>query len=186
MGIHLHLHGSLPGAIGMYSLAVGISRVGQTLPEPVYPLLSGLSAATVGIIALAAVRSSERAITDKLTRFLVYLGGIMGMLYTALWYYPVIMLGAGLTTLIWDLRYLHAVANLFNKSHRKSTAGDEALESLGNGCSWASDSQTSQDLSKPLPPTTPAYPEQRPDTPESAYRHPGRSSPIIIHHHQER
>jgi len=56
----------------MYSLAVGISRVGQTLPEPVYPFLSGLSAATVGIIALAAVRSSERAITDKLTRFLVY------------------------------------------------------------------------------------------------------------------
>lgn len=69
----------------MYGLSVGIAYVGSTLPTPVYALLSGLNAATVGIIALAAVQLSKRAITDKLTRFLVYLGGIMGMLYTALW-----------------------------------------------------------------------------------------------------
>lgn len=93
----------------MYGLAAGISHVGNTLPIPVYALLSGLNAATVGIIALAAVRLAERAITDKLTRALVYLGGIMGMLYTALWYYPVIMAGAGFTTMIWDLQYLQAI-----------------------------------------------------------------------------
>lgn len=33
----------------------------------------------------------------------------MGMLYTALWYYPVIMVGAGLTTLVWDRRYPHSL-----------------------------------------------------------------------------
>ncbi|KAK4694847.1 chromate transporter, partial [Lecanoromycetidae sp. Uapishka_2] len=60
----------LPGAVGMYGLSVGIAHVGNTLPPPVYALLSGLNAATVGIIALAAVRLSERAVTDKLTRFL--------------------------------------------------------------------------------------------------------------------
>ena len=75
----------MPGAIGMYGLAVGVSHVGSTLPDPVYALLSGLNAATVGIIALAGVRLAGRAIFGKLTRFWVYLGAFMGMLYTALW-----------------------------------------------------------------------------------------------------
>ena len=69
----------------MYALAVGVGHIGNTLPVSVYALLSGLNAATVGIIALAAVRLAERAITDKMTRILVYLGGALGMLYTALW-----------------------------------------------------------------------------------------------------
>jgi chromate transport protein ChrA len=68
----------------MYGLAVGISEVGDTLPGPVYALLSGLNAATVGIITLAAVQLSEKAITDKLTRSLVFLGGAAGMLYVSL------------------------------------------------------------------------------------------------------
>lgn len=39
---------SLPGAIGMYALSLGISRVNDVLPSPVYALLSGLNASTVG------------------------------------------------------------------------------------------------------------------------------------------
>lgn len=155
----------------MYGLSVGISRVGNTLPEPVYALLSGLNAATVGIIALAAVRLSERAITDKLTRFLVYLGGIMGMLYTSLWYYPVIMLGAGLATLIWDLRYVHAAAGFFQRRRGKPQSGTKELVDLENA-SRASDSQYSQDVWKPLPPPPPAYSKAGTNTPESAFRHP--------------
>ena len=165
---------SLPGAVGMYGLSVGISRVGNTLPEPVYALLSGLNAATVGIIALAAVRLSERAITDKLTRFLVYLGGIMGMLYTALWYYPIIMLGAGLTTLIWDLKYLHTATDLLKDLRKKKPPEEKTLSDLEKG-SWVTDSRSSQDLWKPLPPPPPAYSKTRPSTPESAYRHPRRA-----------
>ena len=69
----------------MYALAVGMGHVGSTLPLPAYALLSALNAATVGVIALGAVKLAERAITDKVTRFLVYYGGVMGMLYTALW-----------------------------------------------------------------------------------------------------
>lgn len=98
---------SLPGAIGMYGLSLGVSQIGETLPAPVYALLSGLNAATVGIIALAAVNLAEKAITDKLTRVLVFLGGVGGMLYTALWYYPILMIGAGVATVVWDYRWLH-------------------------------------------------------------------------------
>lgn len=101
-GLFAFLVWSLPGALGMYGLSLGIARVGDVLPGPVYALLSGLNAATVGIIALAAVQLSRKAITDSLTRCLVFFGGVAGMLYNALWYFPVLMAAAGIFTVIWD------------------------------------------------------------------------------------
>jgi chromate transport protein ChrA len=90
----------------MYGLSLGVSHIGDTLPLPVYALLSGLNAATVGIIALAAVQLAQKAITDKVTRALVFLSGVGGMLYTALWFFPVLMAGAGIVTIVWDFRWL--------------------------------------------------------------------------------
>lgn len=139
----------------MYGLALGISRVGTTLPMPVYALLSGLNAATVGIIALAAVRLAERAITDRITRALVYLGGIMGMLYTALWYYPVIMVGAGLTTLVWDLRIPHGVINLLRRclSWYAPTHKNTVPDLEKNDGVWAEDRRSSVSIPiRPAPP----------------------------------
>ena len=112
---------SLPGAIGMYALSLGVSRIGDTLPALVYALLSGLNAATVGIIALAAVQLAGKAITDKLTRALVFLGGVAGMLYTALWFFPVLMLAAGLATLAWDFKWLHHIFKPFWRQHPRSS-----------------------------------------------------------------
>lgn len=111
----------------MYGLSVGISRVGSSLPLPVYALISGLNAATVGIIALAAVRLAEKAITDRLTRALVYLGGIMGILYTALWYYPVLMIGAGITTIVWDMRWPHRIAVFCKQCLAKPVSAEKEL-----------------------------------------------------------
>lgn len=93
---------SFPGAIAMYSLTLGVSRISETLPEPVYALLSGLNAATVGLIALAGVQLARKAITDKLTRLQVLFGACAGMCYTALWYFPVLLVVAGLLTPLWD------------------------------------------------------------------------------------
>lgn len=106
---------SLPGAIGMYGLSLGVSHVGETLPAPVYALLSGLNAATVGIIIFAAVQLAKKTITDKLTRVLVFFGASSGMLYTALWYFPLILLCAGLTTLVWDFGWLHRIVEALRK-----------------------------------------------------------------------
>jgi chromate transport protein ChrA len=91
----------------MYGLSVGVSNIGTALPRPVYALLSGLNASTVGIITLAAVQLSEKAITDKMTRILVFLGAAAGMLYNALWYFPLLMFLAGIATIIHDFRWLH-------------------------------------------------------------------------------
>ncbi|KAK9478952.1 chromate transporter-domain-containing protein [Lipomyces japonicus] len=94
----------LPGAIAAFGLGVGVSKINDTLPAPAYALLSGLNAATVGIIALAAVQLSQKAITDKLTRILVFAAACAGMLYNALWYFPVLMIMAGACTIFWDYR----------------------------------------------------------------------------------
>ncbi|KAH6974829.1 hypothetical protein EDB80DRAFT_867841 [Ilyonectria destructans] len=72
---------SLPGALGMYGLSIGVSNIGESLPRAVYTLLTGLNAATVGIIVLAAVQLSEKAVTDNITRVLVFLGAAAGIMY---------------------------------------------------------------------------------------------------------
>ncbi|KAL2842791.1 chromate transporter-domain-containing protein [Aspergillus pseudodeflectus] len=92
----------LPGAIGMYALSLGVQRIDETLPKPVYALLSGLNASTVGIIALAAVQLAEKAIRDRISRILVIFGACAGLCYSALWYFPVLMIAAGVATAVWD------------------------------------------------------------------------------------
>ena len=148
----------------MYGLSVGVSKIGSTLPSPVYALISGLNAATVGIIALAAVRLSERAITDKLTRLLVYLGGVLGMLYTALWYYPIIMIGAGLASLLWDRRYPHLIKNgttriikRLRPSRRPLILTERTRTKDVEEGSEIKPPWPLYDIGKPLPPPPPTY-----------------------------
>lgn len=40
----------------MFALSLGVGQLDDVLPSVVYALLSGLNAATVGIVALAAVQ----------------------------------------------------------------------------------------------------------------------------------
>ncbi|KAI6805213.1 chromate transporter [Hortaea werneckii] len=95
---------SLPMAMAAFGLGLGVANIGDELPAPAYALLSGLNAATVGIVALAAVQLSNKAITDTLTRILVFIGATAGALYNALWYFPVLLAGGGLITVLWDLK----------------------------------------------------------------------------------
>ncbi|KAI6782271.1 Chromate transport protein-like protein [Emericellopsis cladophorae] len=117
---------SLPGAIGMYALSIGVSNISEQLPRAVYALLSGLNAATVGIIVLAAVELSQKAITDKVTRILVFLAGAAGLLYNALWYFPVLMVASGIVTIIHDFRWLHPVVHKVTRMFEKKK--DEEIE----------------------------------------------------------
>lgn len=116
----------------MYGLSMGVSRVGDTLPAPVYALLSGLNAATVGIIIYAAVQLAKKAITDKLTRALVFLGAATGTLYTALWLFPVILLCAGLSTLVWDSAWMqHTLLRLWKRRSKDNLTDEEKATETG-------------------------------------------------------
>ena len=119
----------------MYGLGVGISNVSETLPRAVYALLSGLNAATVGIIVLAAVELSEKAITDRLTRIIVFFTAAAGMLYNALWYFPVLVVGSGVATVLFDYRVFHpaakAVAGLVERIRGSKQREDVVREEEG-------------------------------------------------------
>lgn len=94
---------------------MGIANIDEKLPAPVYALLTGLNAATVGIVALAAVQLSQKAITDKFTRILVFLGGTAGILYSALWYFPVLLVISGISAVVWDYRWAHRLVRMARK-----------------------------------------------------------------------
>lgn len=117
----------------MYGLSIGISNIGDSLPGPVYALLSGLNASTVGIILVAAVQLSDKAITDRITHMLVFLGGAAGILYNALWYFPLLMFLAGISTVVHDYRWLHGPVKAFvslakNLRRRGRDEEPEAME----------------------------------------------------------
>ena len=119
----------------MIGLSIGVSKIGSTLPRAVYALLSGLNAATVGIIALAAVELSNKAVTDKLTRIIVFLTGAVGILYNALWYFPALMFTASLSTVIHDYRWLNrlgqATIRIFRHARPSMGLGSHANETDG-------------------------------------------------------
>ncbi|KAF1815452.1 hypothetical protein P152DRAFT_455165 [Eremomyces bilateralis CBS 781.70] len=117
---------SLPGAVGMFVLSLGVQRIGDVLPGPVYALLSGLNASTVGIIALAAVQLAEKAITDPLTRILVIGAGCAGLCYNALWYFPVIMVVGGTMTVVWDI-WLRQQVEKFRASIQRKRKSQQEL-----------------------------------------------------------
>jgi chromate transport protein ChrA len=114
----------------MYALSLGVQRMNEVLPAPVYPLLSGLNASTVGIIALAAVQLAEKAIKDKLTRILVILGACAGLCYNALWYFPLLMLLGGLATVIWD-GWLNRKIDMAKKKLKRREQDLERIEETG-------------------------------------------------------
>ena len=106
----------------MFGLAWGVSKIESILPDPVYALLSGLNAATVGLIALAGLQLSTRTITDGLSRTVLIGTACAGLLYTALWYFPVLMIIGALLAIVWDLWMKRAVARLrkhFNDSRKR-------------------------------------------------------------------
>jgi chromate transport protein ChrA len=103
----------------MFGLAVGVSHIKQQLPDIIYALLSGLNASTVGIIALAAVQLSQNAIKDQLSRILVIFGACAGLCYTALWYFPILLLCGGFVAAIWDTWMGKKVTDALDKLKKK-------------------------------------------------------------------
>ena len=95
---------ALPGALGMVAVGVGVSSIPDELPGPVLSLFTGLNAAAVGLIALAAFQLGAAAGTDRITIALVWLSASFGICYHAPWMYPVLIAAGGITTLLWDFR----------------------------------------------------------------------------------
>ncbi|KAF5322683.1 hypothetical protein D9619_000662 [Psilocybe cf. subviscida] len=125
---------SLPGAIAMFAFSLGVQKINDHLPGVVYGLLSGLNAAIVGLIALAGVQLARKAITDRITRLLVLFGGGAGVCYNRLWYFPTLLVGAGVVTVFWDLLGQNWARRWKNRRQREPSLPIEleALPTLTN------------------------------------------------------
>ncbi|KAM0425468.1 hypothetical protein ACHAPT_009257 [Fusarium lateritium] len=153
---------SLPGALGMYGLSIGVSNIGESLPRAVYALLSGLNAATVGIIVLAAVQLSQKAVTDTMTRILVFLGAAAGLMYNALWYFPLLMFLAGMAAVAHDFRWFHGPVKRVTATFRREArhTSEDAVEMqiqqeataarIGDGDSTTGNQSSREDATLPV------------------------------------
>lgn len=103
-GLLAFLLWSLPGAVGMVAVGVGVNRIPDELPGPVLSLFTGLNAAAVGLIALAAFQLGTAAGTDRISIGLIWLSASFGICYHAPWMYPVLIAAGGIVTLVWDFR----------------------------------------------------------------------------------
>jgi len=87
----------------MLGLGFGVQHIPGTLPDVVFALFSGLNAAAVGLITLAAYDLSSKVITDPLTRIEVLLSAAFASCYQSQWLYPVLMVAGGVATLMLDM-----------------------------------------------------------------------------------
>lgn len=133
-GLIAFLFWSLPGAAGMAALGAGVRKFPERLPPIVLALLTGLNAAAVGLIALAAFQLSNSSITDPVTRLLVLGSASFGICYHAPWMYPLLVFGGGLVTLAYDFRhrFVKSVSAKLNIRNRKAIKQQSAVEVSSN------------------------------------------------------
>jgi chromate transport protein ChrA len=67
------------------------------------------------ILTYTLQKLASKAITDPLTRILVIFGACAGLCYSALWYFPVLVLIGGVTAVIWDLFLSRAIGRFLAK-----------------------------------------------------------------------
>ena len=69
----------------MAALGAGVRSIPSSIPNIVLALLTGLNAATVGLIALAAFNLSKSTITDRITRVILFCSAAFGICHPAPW-----------------------------------------------------------------------------------------------------
>jgi chromate transport protein ChrA len=122
---------ALPGALMMTGVAVAISHIPASLPPPVLALLTGLNAAAVGLIALAALQLASNAATDRVTLLLLWVSASFGICYHAPWMYPTLICASGVATFAWDFRRVWIIApmrKLRDRSREAEHIGMDRLE----------------------------------------------------------
>jgi hypothetical protein len=77
---------------------------------------------------------AEKAIRDRLTRILVITGACAGLCYNALWFFPVLILTGGVTTVLWDVWIQQSIGKLranWTTKRRRGKHQDGDVEEVG-------------------------------------------------------
>lgn len=146
-GLVAFLLWSLPGAIGMAGLGVGVGKIPEVLPGSVLALLTGLNAAAVGLIALAAVQLANGAVTDRITMGLVWISASLGICYHAPWMYPTLIAAGGMVSVVWDFRrvWIRRIGSLLKGRQRGEEEEVEMEVTTQTPASTSGPARTSQE-----------------------------------------
>ncbi|RUP44362.1 putative chromate ion transporter [Jimgerdemannia flammicorona] len=93
---------SIPGFIVMTGAGIGISYITSSVPIWALRLEQGLSAAAVGLVALAGFRLGSSIAKDRLTKILLLISAGLAICYEAPWLYPVLMIFGGTVSYVFD------------------------------------------------------------------------------------
>jgi chromate transport protein ChrA len=100
----------------MFCLALAVKHIPSSLPPLVLALLTGLNAAAVGLIFLAAYKLTQLTAVDSVTRIVLFSSAAIATCYISPWLFPVLTVSGGIVTFIWDLNHVQNAV-------RKSQAG---------------------------------------------------------------
>ncbi|KAK4056577.1 hypothetical protein OIO90_002425 [Microbotryomycetes sp. JL221] len=114
-----------PCAFIMAGVAFGVRNIPNTLPDIVFALFTGINAAAVGLVALAAYQLTNKVVTDGLTRLLLFISGAVAACYEAQWLYPVLMVWGGASTVAYDKFVLHR--RTFKARKRENATSQQEL-----------------------------------------------------------
>ncbi|KAK5671546.1 hypothetical protein BDV3_001277 [Batrachochytrium dendrobatidis] len=122
---------SLPCMLIMMGFGIGVSQLGSSLPVWVLYLQNGLTAAAVGLVALAAYKLGIKLLVDPICSALGAFSAIMAInLYKEVWLFPVLMIVGGIVS--WsEAMYLEY---LDRKERQRITTYHAESDALGSGC----------------------------------------------------
>src|ERR1700722_15237233 len=112
----------------MFLLALAVKHIPSALPPLVLALLTGLNAAAVGLICLAAYKLTQMTAVDSITRLVLFASAAIGTCYTSAWLFPVLTVAGGIVTLLWDL---DQVQNIVRMRKRVCASGKQPEQGAG-------------------------------------------------------
>src|SRR3984957_19265962 len=112
----------------MFLLALAVKHIPSALPPLVLALLTGLNAAAVGLICLAAYKLTQMTAVDSITRLVLFASAAIGTCYTSAWLFPVLTVAGGVVTLLWDL---DQVQNIVRMRKRVRASGKQPEQGAG-------------------------------------------------------
>jgi chromate transport protein ChrA len=91
---------TLPGTLVMIGFAYGLDSLGEDLPRWLLYVVNGLTSAAVGLVALAAHKIGSKILVDTFSIAMAALSAVLSINFTAFWFYPVLMIVGGISSLI--------------------------------------------------------------------------------------
>lgn len=112
---------SFSGMIIMIAFSYGVGAIGDELPLWLQYTANGLTAAALGLVALAAFKLSTRILNNPLHVVIGVLSATFAINFSQPWLYPVLILSGGIASILDELRNRFTHSTTFTRAGSRST-----------------------------------------------------------------